>query len=77
MLDPEPLKENVVSKKLWFFPGIPNVDENGISDFTEMANSGLIKLLAERQFDASRQYLWPIPTKEILINENLKQNPGY
>ena len=77
MLDPEPLIENVVKKGLWFFPGIPAIDENGIADFSGMAGTGLIKLLAERKFDATKQYLWPIPTKEILINENLKQNPGY
>jgi hypothetical protein len=77
MLDPEPLIENVVKKGLWFFPGIPEIDENGIADFSEMAGTGLIKLLAERKFDATKQYLWPIPTKEVLINENLKQNPGY
>ncbi|MDR2915088.1 MAG: RagB/SusD family nutrient uptake outer membrane protein [Tannerella sp.] len=77
MLDPEPLIENVVKRGLWFFPGVPDIDENGIADFSEMASTGLIKLLAERKFDATKQYLWPIPTKEILINENLKQNPGY
>ncbi len=77
MLDPEPLIENVVKRGLWFFPGVPEIDENGIADFSEMASAGLIKLLAERKFDATKQYLWPIPTKEILINENLKQNPGY
>jgi hypothetical protein len=77
MLDPEPLRENVVQKGLWFFPGIPEVDEDGVSDFSSMYNQGLVKLLTQRKFDASRQYLWPIPTTEILINENLKQNPGY
>lgn len=77
MLDPEQLIENVVEKGLWFFPGTPAVDENGIVDFSEMAATGLIKLLADRKFDASKQYLWPIPTKEILINNNLKQNQGY
>ncbi|HHX69982.1 MAG TPA: RagB/SusD family nutrient uptake outer membrane protein, partial [Gallicola sp.] len=28
-------------------------------------------------FDASKHYLWPIPTTEIIINENMTQNPGY
>lgn len=77
MLDPDALKEKVVSKGLWFFPEVPAVDENGITDFGGMYSKGLIKLLAERKFDAEKQYLWPIPTKEILINSNLKQNPGY
>ena len=30
-----------------------------------------------RTFDASRHYLWPVPTSEININPNLTQNPGY
>jgi len=30
-----------------------------------------------RQFDPSKNYLWPIPQKEIDINPNLSQNPGY
>ncbi len=78
MLDPADLMTKVVDRGLWFFPGTPDVDENAISDFSAMYQAGLIKLLVQRKFDSSRQYLWPIPTKEILINENLKpQNPGY
>ncbi len=76
MLDPADLREKVVNPGLWFWPEVPPVDEDGIPDFTSMDNAGLIKTLAIRKFDA-RQYLWPIPTKEILINENLSQNPGY
>ena len=77
MLDPEPLRELVVNKGLWFFPETPVVDDDGIADFSKMYEQGLIKLLTERKFDASKQYLWPIPTKDILINSNLQQNPGY
>lgn len=61
----------------WFFPRIPDIDENGSPDFKQMYDSSEIRLLSQRQFDASKQYLWPIPTKEILINDNLTQNPGY
>ena len=77
MLDPVELREKVVNKNLWFFPGIPEIDSNGVADFTKMYEDGLIKLLIVKRFDASRQYLWPIPSKEILINKNLIQNPGY
>jgi hypothetical protein len=77
MLDPADLKEKVVDQGLWFFPETPDVDEDGIPNFDPMYNAGYIKLLGVRQFDAGRQYLWPIPTKEILINDNLTQNPGY
>ncbi|MCL3780977.1 RagB/SusD family nutrient uptake outer membrane protein [Prolixibacteraceae bacterium JC049] len=70
-------KDKLVDANLWFFPATPEIDEDGAPDFTPMYNDGLVKLLAVRDFDASRQYLWPIPAKEILINENLTQNPGY
>jgi hypothetical protein len=36
-----------------------------------------IKVGAPRVFDASRNYLWPIPQTEIDLNKNLVQNPKY
>jgi hypothetical protein len=77
MLDPADLKAKVVDKNLWFFPGVPKIDENWLPDFSQMSSTGLIKVLVQRNFDKNRQYLWPIPSKEIIINKNLKQNPGY
>ncbi|KPL11835.1 MAG: starch-binding protein [Bacteroides sp. SM23_62] len=77
MLDPADLQSTVIPQGLWFWSETPQVDEDGIADFTPMFNAGYCKVLAIRKFDASRQYLWPIPSKEILINENIKQNPGY
>ena len=41
-----------------------------------MYEAGQIKLLVERGFQ-ERQYLFPIPSKEIIINDNLTQNPDY
>jgi starch-binding outer membrane protein, SusD/RagB family len=34
-------------------------------------------LSEQRSFDASKNYLWPIPQSEIDINKNLQQNSGY
>ncbi len=70
------LVEQVTSKGDWFWPFAPDIDENGLPDFTKLESAGKISVLAERRWD-NRQYLWPIPTNEILINENMKQNPGY
>jgi len=28
-------------------------------------------------FNPDKSYLWPIPTQELLLNDNLKQNPGW
>jgi len=77
MLDPADLRTKLVKNGLWFFPEIPQIDEDGLVDFSSMYNKGLIKLLAERTFDASKQYLWPIPSSEIEINPNMTQNQGY
>ena len=70
------LKEKVVNKGLWFWPSTPQIDEDCIPDFSTMEKEGLIAPMSQRLWN-DRQYLWPIPTKEILINENLKQNEGY
>lgn len=76
MLDPADLRAKVTSKGLWFFPEIPAVDEDGVADFSSLASAGLIKQLVIRKFDATRQYLWPIPSTEVLTS-GLKQNPNY
>jgi len=77
MLDVDELKEKVVDQDLWFFPMTPEIDEDGVADLSPMYEAGLVKRLAIRRFEAPKQYLWPIPSKEILINANLDQNPGY
>lgn len=77
MLDPAELRTKVVNPGLWFFPQVPQIDDDGIADFSAMANAGLIKLITTRAFDATKQYLWPIPTKEVQINPNIEQNPNY
>lgn len=77
MLDPADLRTKVVKPGLWFFPEVPAIDEDGVADFAPMYSAGLVKRGAIRNFDAAKQYLWPIPSKEILINTNLKQNSGY
>ncbi|MGM9763816.1 MAG: RagB/SusD family nutrient uptake outer membrane protein [Candidatus Cryptobacteroides sp.] len=41
--------------------------------------SGYIEMhrLRNRQFDEERDYLYPIPIEDRLLNENLEQNPGW
>lgn len=70
------LIDKVTSKGNWFWASAPDIDENGIADFSKMEKTGLINPLSQRAFNEC-QYLWPIPTKEILINSNITQNPGY
>ncbi|RAJ94067.1 putative outer membrane starch-binding protein [Larkinella arboricola] len=76
LLDPADLRTKVVKPGLWFFPQVPQIDDDGVADFSPMYNAGLIKQLTIRKFDATRQYLWPIPSKEVLTS-GLVQNPGY
>ncbi|MCE5178270.1 MAG: RagB/SusD family nutrient uptake outer membrane protein [Porphyromonadaceae bacterium] len=57
--------------------GIPEIDENGIADLSQMVNAGYIVVASERKFDAGRDYLWPIPAADRLINKNLDQNPKW
>lgn len=65
----------LVTPGYWFWHIAPDIDENGCADFTALEAYG-INPLSQRSWD-DRQYLWPIPTTEITINENMKQNPGY
>ncbi len=40
------------------------------------ADDGYVRL-ENRQFDASKHYLWPIPQSEMDLNDNLVQNPNW
>lgn len=68
--------KNIVDPGHWFWGLVPEIDENGIADFTKLAEQKMCNSLSERHFN-SRQYLWPIPAKEIIINPNMIQNDGY
>ena len=57
--------------------GIPPIDEDGIADLSSMVDAGYIVVASERKFDKDRDYLWPIPAGDILINKNLTQNPNW
>ncbi|WP_262244936.1 RagB/SusD family nutrient uptake outer membrane protein [Parapedobacter soli] len=57
--------------------GIPEIDENGMADLAYMADAGYIVVANNRQFPADRDYLWPIPDADILVNPNLEQNPNW
>lgn len=47
---------------------------------TVMNQDGLDKdgnIVESRNFNPDKDYLWPIPDRDILLNPNLEQNPGY
>ncbi|MBS1664178.1 MAG: RagB/SusD family nutrient uptake outer membrane protein [Bacteroidetes bacterium] len=37
----------------------------------------LLEAASFRKFDANKNYLWPVPTKERALNDKLSQNPGW
>ena len=57
--------------------GVPEIDENGIADLSMMADKEYVVIATQRTFDKNRDYLWPIPAGDRLINDGLTQNPGY
>lgn len=65
-----------VKNKYWFFPGVPEIDENGCPDLSTMVNVSLCRVLSQRVFE-EKNYLWPIPNADIDVCPNLTQNPGY
>lgn len=76
MLQPQELLNNVVNKGLWFWGMTPQIDEDGLADFSALFNAGYCTLGAQRIFP-DREYLWPIPTHDMELNANLTNNPGY
>ena len=77
LLDKTELIEKVVEPGLWFYPFTPQIDEDGVADFKPMYDAGLVKLITQRNFDPSKHYLWPIPSREVITNPNLGQNDNY
>lgn len=71
-----PLMDNVVNKGLWFWGMPPMIDEDGLPNFDHLYEAGMCRVLNVMSFP-ERQYLWPIPSQELLLNPNLTQNPGY
>ncbi len=70
------LRTEVVEPGLWFWAYTPQIDEDGIADFSEFVTNNKAQVLSQGNWD-DRQYLWPIPAEEIIINDNMVQNPGY
>ncbi|RZM23699.1 MAG: RagB/SusD family nutrient uptake outer membrane protein, partial [Pedobacter sp.] len=55
----------------------PQIDENGLADYTAVPNRADMRIIEIRVFDKERDYLWPIPNLETVTNTKLVQNPKY
>ena len=72
-----PMSTNNSYMSNWFWASAPKIDENGLPDFSELEQQNKIMALSERTWN-DRQYLWPLPTTDMQLNENLRpNNPGY
>ncbi|OWK70689.1 RagB/SusD family nutrient uptake outer membrane protein [Pedobacter sp. AJM] len=57
--------------------GPPQIDENGLASYNNVANRADMRVIETRVFDTGRDYLWPIPNIETVTNPKLIQNPKY
>lgn len=57
--------------------GPPQIDENGLANYNNVANRIDMRVIETRVFDTGRDYLWPIPNIETVTNPKLIQNPKY
>lgn len=55
----------------------PVIDGNGTPDYSTVSNSGDMRVIQNRTFNKTKNYLWPIPAIELQTNKNLTQNPGF
>ena len=76
LMDPNDVLTKVVNDGNWFWGETPQIDEDGLADFSNLYNRGLCATGAQRVFP-ERQMLWPIPTHDTQLNPNLGNNPGY
>ncbi|MGJ7030088.1 RagB/SusD family nutrient uptake outer membrane protein [Niabella hirudinis] len=72
---PDPKAGVPQDKEKWPFAAVPEIDEDGIADYSGFGADR--KIILERKFDPTRQYLWPIPAVETRVNPNIIQNPNY
>lgn len=57
--------------------GVPAIDEDGLPNLAPMEAAGYITTFYKMSFDPKKNYLWPIPANDILVNDKLTQNDGY
>jgi hypothetical protein len=55
----------------------PEIDENGIPDYSNVPNVSEMAIIETRSFTVPKNYLSPIPSIELQVNPGLGQNSGY
>ena len=54
---------------------VPSIDEFGHPHYD--GSESLYRSVDQRTFKANKDYLWPIPQKDMDVNDQLEQNPNY
>jgi len=62
-------------KARWYDSIIPSFNAYGKSVYPN--ETAVFQVISTNTFDASKHYLWPIPQREIDVNRELEQNPGW
>jgi hypothetical protein len=55
--------------------GVPSIDADGVVHYDGYADK--LSVIEQRSFDPQKSYLLPIPQRELDVNKELVQNPGY
>tara|TARA_R110000868_G_scaffold1647_4_gene13286 strand:+ start:6312 stop:7973 length:1662 start_codon:yes stop_codon:yes gene_type:complete len=71
----KPVTYGIILEGGYELQGIPSFNENETPDYS--AYSDIYRVSVNSPFNANRDYLWAIPQKDIDVNPNLNQNPGY
>ena len=72
------LIDKVVEPGHWFWGLTPEIDEDGIPDFSALLNADMCQVLFVKNWDSSKQMLFPIPEVEMRQNKGIgSNNPGY
>jgi hypothetical protein len=72
------LPGNVLGRRIkerWYDAVTPQFNVGGKPTYTN--ETQVFQVISSNQFNPQRDYLWPIPQKELDLNKGLTQNPNY
>lgn len=65
------------SRTTWL-TAAPTLDENSTPDYSNVSNAGVMRVIENMVFNPDRDYLWPVPTSEILTTKGvITQNDNW
>jgi hypothetical protein len=65
------------SRTTWL-TAAPTLDANSTPDYSNVSNAGVMRVIENMVFNPNRDYLWPVPTSEILTTKGvITQNDNW